>query len=61
MIFTARFFIEFLKEPQVGYESDLPLDLGQLLSIPFVLCGLFLIYRALRMPVAASAASRTKK
>ncbi|MFL5815111.1 MAG: prolipoprotein diacylglyceryl transferase, partial [Bdellovibrionia bacterium] len=55
MIFTARFFIEFLKEPQVGYESQLPLDLGQLLSIPFVLCGLFLIYRALRMPVAAPA------
>ncbi len=51
IIFTARFLIEFLKEPQVGYESQLPLDLGQLLSIPFALCGLFLIYRALKMPV----------
>lgn len=61
MIFTARFFIEFLKEPQVGYENQLPLDLGQLLSIPFVLFGVFLIYRALRAPVAAQASARGKK
>jgi phosphatidylglycerol---prolipoprotein diacylglyceryl transferase len=47
LIFTARFFIEFLKEPQVGFERGMALNMGQLLSIPFVLIGtigLVLIY-----------------
>jgi prolipoprotein diacylglyceryl transferase len=52
IIFVGRFLIEFLKEFQVGYEAKLPLDLGQLLSIPFVICGAWLIIRALRMPPA---------
>jgi len=42
LIFGIRFFIEFLKEPQVGFESDMVLNLGQLLSIPFVIVGLVL-------------------
>jgi phosphatidylglycerol:prolipoprotein diacylglycerol transferase len=42
LIFGARFLIEFLKEHQVGFESALPLDLGQLLSIPFVILGIVL-------------------
>jgi prolipoprotein diacylglyceryl transferase len=47
LIFTARFFIEFLKEPQVGFERSLILNMGQILSLPFILsgvAGLFLIY-----------------
>jgi prolipoprotein diacylglyceryl transferase len=44
--FTARFLIEFAKEPQVPFEQAMPLNMGQLLSIPFVLIGLFLLYRA---------------
>jgi prolipoprotein diacylglyceryltransferase len=39
-IFTARFFIEFFKENQVPFENDLPLNMGQLLSIPFIILGL---------------------
>jgi len=42
--FLARFIIEFVKENQVPFESRLPLNMGQLLSIPFVLAGLYLIY-----------------
>lgn len=48
LVFITRFFIEFLKEPQVGFEASMALNMGQLLSIPFVLAGvagLFLIYR----------------
>lgn len=42
LIFTARFFIEFTKEVQGGVDNgSLPLDMGQLLSIPFVLLGLW--------------------
>lgn len=44
-IFTARFFIEFTKEVQVAFENTLPLDLGQLLSIPFVALGVWCMFR----------------
>ena len=47
-VFGIRFLIEFIKEPQVGFERDLTLNMGQLLSIPFVLAGIILVYRALR-------------
>lgn len=40
LIFTSRFFIEFTKINQVDFESALPLDMGQLLSIPFVIIGI---------------------
>jgi phosphatidylglycerol:prolipoprotein diacylglycerol transferase len=42
--FFARFMIEFVKENQVPFESRLPLNIGQLLSIPFILLGVYLIY-----------------
>jgi len=44
VLFTIRFFIEFLKEPQVDFEHNLPLNLGQLLSLPFIALGIFLLY-----------------
>lgn len=43
LVFGVRFFIEFIKEPQVGFEQSMFLNMGQLLSIPFVLAGIFLI------------------
>lgn len=43
LVFTARFFIEFIKEDQVGFESGMALNMGQWLSIPFVLTGIGLI------------------
>lgn len=39
-IFIARFFIEYTKEIQEAFEASLPLDMGQLLSIPFVVIGI---------------------
>lgn len=36
LIFVARFFIEFTKENQVSFEDGMALDMGQLLSIPFI-------------------------
>jgi len=43
--FTARFLIEFIKNPQVAFEHGMILDMGQWLSIPFILFGIgFLIY-----------------
>ncbi|MHC8948940.1 prolipoprotein diacylglyceryl transferase [Sphingobacterium hungaricum] len=43
--FTARFVIEFYKLDQVGFESNMQFNMGQLLSIPFVLIGLYLVFR----------------
>lgn len=39
LIFSARFFIEFLKEDQVAFEASMNLNMGQWLSIPFILFG----------------------
>lgn len=45
-IFTFRFFIEFLKKEQVDFERAMPLDMGQLLSIPFIAFGVWCMIRA---------------
>lgn len=45
LVFTARFFIEFIKENQESFESGMTLNMGQWLSIPFILIGLFFILR----------------
>lgn len=38
-VFTFRFFVEFLKEVQVEFEQNMTLDMGQWLSIPFIIIG----------------------
>ena len=38
-IFTFRFFIEYTKEVQEAFEEGMLFDMGQLLSVPFVLIG----------------------
>lgn len=48
LVFTARFFIEFTKENQEAFESSLPINMGQILSLPFVLIGLYFIFRGRR-------------
>src|SRR5690554_2405556 len=45
LLWTVRFFIEFLKEPQVGERADWALNTGQWLSIPFILAGFYFMYR----------------
>ena len=43
-IFAFRFFIEFLKENQVNFEDGMALNMGQWLSVPFVLIGLYFMF-----------------
>lgn len=45
LIFTFRFFVEFLKERQVDFENALPIDMGQILSLPFIAVGLYFVFR----------------
>lgn len=45
LVFIARFFVEFIKERQVAFEENMKLDMGQLLSIPYIIIGVgFVIY-----------------
>lgn len=48
LLFSARFLLEFFKENQVKFEDTLTLNMGQLLSLPFIAGGLILIALALR-------------
>ncbi len=45
ILFVFRFFVEFVKEAQVPWENALALNMGQLLSVPFILLGIWLIIR----------------
>ena len=44
LIFAARFFIEFTKDIQEAFEASMPLNMGQLLSLPFVAAGLVCMF-----------------
>lgn len=45
LVFSARFVIEFSKENQEAFEKALPINMGQILSLPFILIGLYFIFR----------------
>ncbi len=45
LFFTARFIIEFVKENQVGFEDNMTFNMGQILSLPYIVVGIgFIIY-----------------
>ena len=48
LIFTSRIFIEYTKENQEAFEEGMLLNMGQLLSIPFVVLGLYCMFRSSR-------------
>ena len=45
LIFTFRFFIEYTKDIQVDFESGMLLNMGQILSIPFIAIGIYCMCR----------------
>ena len=48
--FLSRFFIEFIKNDQVAFEASMTLNMGQWLSIPFVIAGIALVAYAMSRP-----------
>jgi hypothetical protein len=50
LVFGFRFAVEYLKVVQVAAEEGMDFNLGQSLSIPLVLAGIFFIVRSLRQP-----------
>ena len=47
-IFTFRFFIEYFKEVQEAFEEGLPFDMGQILSMPFIIIGVYCMVKGLK-------------
>jgi len=56
LYFTARFIVEFFKEFQALTDGELPLTMGQYLSVPFVLIGVVMIAYGLRERAAGGRA-----
>jgi len=51
-IFSMRFIIEFYKDVQVDFENSMILNMGQLLSVPFIVIGVILIISSFRKKVS---------
>ena len=49
-IFGSRFLLEFIKLDQEAFESGMLLNMGQILSIPFIVWGIWLIIRSSKQP-----------
>jgi phosphatidylglycerol---prolipoprotein diacylglyceryl transferase len=52
-VFGSRFMLEFIKNNQEAFESGLPLNMGQWLSIPFIVWGIWLLLRSSSSPKTA--------
>lgn len=62
MVFGFRFFVEYVKEDQVAFEAGMKLNMGQLLSIPFILGGIaILVWAFTRKPAAEPVRTAGKK
>lgn len=46
-LFGARFLIEYIKEPQVEFEVGMTLNMGQILSVPFIIAGIIILVYSL--------------
>ena len=57
LMFLARFILEFFKIDQVSFESEMVLNMGQLLSIPFMLAGIYLMARKVKITESTSAST----
>ncbi len=56
-LWTVRFLSEFLKENQADFESDLPINMGQILSIPLIIVGIIILVRIFRKKESENPAS----
>ena len=51
LLWTVRFFVEFVKEAQVDERSEWILNTGQWLSVPFVAIGVYLMISSSKRPL----------
>ena len=60
LLFAFRFFVEFFKENQSGFEQGMAFNMGQLLSVPFIILGVILIVLSLKKNKSVSSAKTSK-
>lgn len=60
-VFSLRFFYEYLKENQVAFENTMALNMGQILSIPAVLMGIYFVVRSYQTPVVIPTADKVRE
>ena len=61
-IFLSRIIIEFIKINQVAFEEGMTFNMGQWLSLPFVLAGIaIMVWASLRKPAVESVSTPTRK
>lgn len=58
LVFSARFLIEFTKEAQEPFERMLPINMGQILSLPFIIIGTYFLLRRERINKIKSNSSK---
>ena len=61
ILFSLRFADEFLKIDQVAFEAHMPLNMGQLLSLPFILAGILILLINKRKKAAQDSIESTEK
>jgi prolipoprotein diacylglyceryl transferase len=49
VLWSERFLDEFLKENQSAFENGMSLNMGQLLSIPFIIVGIYMVWRSKKL------------
>jgi len=48
LLWSVRFIVEFFKENQVEFEDDMVINMGQTLSIPLIIAGIYFVIRSLK-------------
>ncbi|MCK5136836.1 MAG: prolipoprotein diacylglyceryl transferase [Bacteroidales bacterium] len=61
LLFSARFFIEYVKNDQVAFEAGMSFNMGQLLSLPFIFAGVVVVIWTKRKPQYFSSKPIPKK
>lgn len=61
LVFGMRFMIEFVKNPQVDFESGMFINMGQILSIPFVLAGIGLVWYSMKKGIVNENVPKSQK
>jgi prolipoprotein diacylglyceryltransferase len=57
VLWSLRFAYEYLKENQVSFEDQLPINMGQILSIPLIIAGILILIWSYRNPSAKNSKS----
>jgi phosphatidylglycerol---prolipoprotein diacylglyceryl transferase len=60
-VFACRLVIEFFKENQSAFENEMTFNMGQLLSVPFIIVGLFFFFRSKNAEVSAEMSRQRKR